>query len=262
MKTFLITIALISFSSFGQSGIYGKRTVIEFQGMGTMPIVYNALTGIQQLYKQQGTNLVDSRHVFEFGFRTGISHAFTNQFGLGLEFGFERQVMSAPSSVRLTYQNGSFSGERIFNIRHEKLRLNTFTFMPKIEISSRTNLLPIGLSHQIGVGYTRASVGERDYLLLLENPNNDTITSPIETGVINYEDTYTGFTFMYQISMRTPVTDQLMISYGIRYNANFVRQTRPINGPNPVGQLELINDVRRRRNFSFIQLNVGIAYAL
>ena len=261
MKILLITLALISFQSIGQTGLYGKRSLIEVQGIGSMPVVYNWFNGSKAFYKRQGDNLVDGSHLLEYGFRANVMRAFSNQIGLGAEIGIERQTLAAPEFIELNATDGFFSSNQMFGLRHEKIRLNTITFMPKIEISTRTNLLPIGLSHQIGFGYTRVTVDERNYRFFLDNPDNDSIITPIVNGFIDYEDVYTGFTIMYQINMRTPITDQFVLTYGIRYNANFVRNTRPIDGPNPLGEFNFIDEVRDRRNPAFIQLNIGVGFA-
>lgn len=261
MKNFLVVLALFSFQSFGQTGLYGKRSIVEIQGIGSMPIIYNWFNGNSTIYKRQGDNLVDGSNLLEYGLRANVMRAFSNQIGVGIEFGYERQSLAAPEFIDLNTNSGSFSSLQTFSLRHEKIRLNTVTIMPKIEISTRSNLLPIGLSHQVGFGYTRVTVDDRDYLYTLDNPNNQTILTPIDDGFIDMEDVYTGFTLMYQINMRTPITEQLVLSYGIRYNANFVRATRPIDGQNPTGEFNFIDQVRDRRNPAFIQLNIGLGFA-
>ncbi len=260
MKYFLLLIVLLPFVGFSQNtGLYGKKTILEVQAMGSMPLVSNWFNGNGTYYKAKGTSLVDSRNLLDYGVRVNLARAFSNQVGMGIEFGLERQVLSAPEYVDLVYDNSFGPGSYNYPLRHEKLRLQTMTIMPKLEFSSRGNLLPIGLSHQIGVGYTRASIVERDYLFFVENNFNDSIITPIENGLVDYEKFYTGFTVMYQINMRTPVTEQIVVTYGLRYNMNFVRNQKPTTGSAP-GELYLINDVRRRRNQSFVQLNIGVGY--
>ncbi|GAB5416253.1 MAG: hypothetical protein Crog4KO_11630 [Crocinitomicaceae bacterium] len=261
MKIFLVIVSLLSFPVFAQTGLYGRRSIVEVQGIGSMPIVYNFFNGLRPFYNQQGDNLVDGRNLIEYGCRVNVMRAFTNQIGIGAEFGYERQIMSAPDFINLQYFNGFNNDVGLYDLRHEKIRLNTITFMPKIEISSRTNLLPIGLSHQVGFGYTRVSVDERNYTYIVQNSDNDSIITPTENGFLNYDYTYTGFTFMYQINMRTPITDQIVLTYGIRYNGNFVRRRRPSDGFSSVGEFDMINEIRDRRNPAFVQLNFGIGYA-
>jgi hypothetical protein len=261
MKKFLILLALISFSSYGQTGLYGKKSIVEIQGVGAIPLFYNLFNGSSPMYRKSGTTLVDGSNLLDYGARVNVMRAFSNQFGLGLEFGIERQSLSAPQTVSLDYVNGFSSGTSTYSIQHEKLRMNTVSIMPKLEFSSRSNLLPIGLSHQVGVGFTRVSISDRDYLFELSSTGNDSIVSDLESGLVNYEQVFTGFTVMYQINMRTPITENVVITYGIRYNANFVRRENPSISPAPPGQIDLFNSVRNRRNPSYLQLNIGIGYA-
>lgn len=257
MKYLLFIIVLLPLCGFGQStGLYGKKTIVEVQVAGSYPLFNND----DNTYKADGTNLVDSRILFDYGFRGNVMHAFNNQIGLGIELGIDRQLLTAPESVLL--ESTDFFGmlTSTFSIQHERLRMQTLTIMPKFEFSSMDNLLPMGLSHELGIGYTRSSILERDYQFNLTTFPNDTILSPIENGVVDYNTFQTGFTVMYQINMRTPITESFMISYGLRYQANFVRQQRPF-ATTQIGFFDLRDEIRTRRNRSLLMLHIGAAMA-
>lgn len=260
MRFLILCFVLLSFYSTGQNtGLYGRKTVLEFQGLGSWPILHN-WSNEATLYKAKGAELIEGRNILDYGLRMAFMHAFTNQFGLGLEVGTERQGLAAPNTVDLTY-NSSFGTYTTSSfVEHEFLRLQTWTFMPKFEFSLRSNLLPIGLSHQVGVGYARTSIVARDYQYALFSSSSDSILTDISSGLVNADKVYSGFTVMYQINMRTPITDRLLVTYGLRYNGHFVRSENPQG--QTAGMFDLFNAVRRKRNYSFIQLNIGLGIAL
>lgn len=252
----LLFVPTVGFSQ--NTGLYGKKTILEVQGHGSWPIITSWFNN-QPFYKRQGSGLQEGRNLFDAGVRVGVMHAFTNQVGLGVEYGLEYQNMASQDIIELGFQNGSFNYTEFMDIRHEAIDLNTFTIMPKFEFSSRSNLLPIGLSHQLGVGYTSTRIVEKDYLYNVNFSTNDSLITPLGSSMLDYTDRWNGVTVMYQINMRTPITDMIVISYGFRYNANFVRRY-PYNS-NPPGQLDLDLLVKEKRNETFLQLHIGAAVA-
>jgi len=259
MKHLLALLILVPSFCFSQNtGLYGKKTILEVQGHGSWPIVTGWFNS-NPFYKKRGSGLTEGKNLFDSGVRVGVMHAFSNQIGLGIEYGLEYQNMAAEDNIGILFDSGSFTYTEFEQIRHEAIKLNTFTIMPKFEFSSRTNLLPIGLSHQLGVGYTSTRIVEKDYLYNVNLSTNDSIITPLGGQLLDYTDRWSGVTVMYQINMRTPITDMIVISYGLRYNANFVRRY-PFN-PNLPGHLDMDLLVKEKRNQTFLQLHIGAAVA-
>ncbi|XOV68913.1 MAG: hypothetical protein ACFHU9_06950 [Fluviicola sp.] len=259
MKYFLALLLLTPFVSLSQNtGLYGKKTILEVQGHGSWP-VYTSWFNPNTFYKRQGDGLKEGRNLMDAGVRVGLMHAFSNQVGIGVEYGMEYQNVATQDNINIGYASGSFDYINNEFLRHEAINLSTFTIMPKFEFSNKSNLLPIGLSHQLGIGYTSTRMVEKDYVFNINYSSSDSITSPVTDGVLDYSSRWTGFTVMYQISMRTPITDMIMISYGLRYNANFVR-----NYPFDPIQPGILNTgllVKEKRNDTFLQLHIGAAIA-
>ena len=259
MKHFLLLIAFVPMIGFGQNtGLYGKKTTFEVQGHGSIPIVTSWFKS-RSFYKARNGNLTIGRNLFDGGVRFGVSRAISNQFGFGVEYGLEYQNLIANNSILLEYTGGGFNYSLTDEIRHQAINISTFSIMPKFEFSTRTNLLPIGLSHQVGIGYTSTRMLEDDYIYYIGTQTNDTITTNLDNGLLDYSDRWTGFTVMYQINMRTPVSDFLMITCGLRYTANFVRNT-PGTSDLP-GELDMSRLVKQKRNETFLQLHIGAAIA-
>ncbi|MCR9172182.1 MAG: hypothetical protein NXI10_06805 [bacterium] len=259
MRFIVAFVFLVPFIGLTQNtGLYGKKTILEVQGHGSWPVL-NGWFNSFAFYKRSGTTLREGRNIFDSGVRINVMRAFNNQFGLGLEYGLEFQNVASTNIIELGFSSSSFDYTSFQEIRHEAVNMRSFSIMPKFEFSSKTNLLPIGLSHQLGIGFTSTRLLEKDYLYDVTISSNDSLTTPLTGSLIDYTDQWLGFTVMYQINMRTPITDMIMITYGLRYNANFVR--RYPENPNPAGQLDIDNIVKEKRNETFFQLHVGAAVA-
>jgi len=258
MKYILILLTLVAFNGFGQStGLYGQKTILEVQGHGSWP-AFNNWSNSQTYYRSKGSGLIEGRNVFDGGVRAGVTRAFSNMVGLGIEYGLEYQSLAAQEFIELAYSDGT-SGIGTFPIRHEAVSLNTMTIMPKFEFSSRGNLLPIGLSHQLGVGYSITRIMDKEYDYNVTYGIPDSLVNAPSVPSVNTEERYRGVTIMYQINMRTPITEQLIISYGFRYNMNFVN-SMPTGVP-PSGKLDMRYLVKEKRNGTFVQFHLGAAFA-
>ena len=109
-------------------------------------------------------------------------------------------------------------------IVHERIRTVRQTFMPRIEFATGNGLLPMGLTHIVGLGLTVTSKVEDDYLIGFEEyynyvtPIPDSVYST--TDLIDYDIKYKGLQLMYGIKMRSPIGKSLFLTYGMRYMLN------------------------------------------
>lgn len=264
MRNSLIILSfLFGLTAFGQNtGLYGKKFCIDFSASGAIPVL-NMLNGT--MYKPKGGQLVAKNDLFDYSLRTGVSYAIANNIALGFEFDVEFMNIAAPEYVTLGYPSGFESSN---SVTHEAFNTRTMVFMPRIEISYRNGLLPIGISHQAGVGISRTSIVEKDYdyTIHAQTYNGESpITSTFEEDFYDYDsDPISGMVLMYTLNMRTPINKSMMITYGFRYNFNFVLNTPEYITSDPWGYSEdnTFYKVKRRRMYSVISFNLGLAYAL
>jgi hypothetical protein len=76
-----------------------------------------------------------------------------------------------------------------------------------------------------------------------------------------------GYTLMYAMNFRSPLTKSLLLNYGIRYTVNIMNSAF-LNEyiVEDLSDLELTESefkdiVRYRKQFSFIQANIGLSFA-
>jgi hypothetical protein len=240
-------------------GLYGKKVSLDLSFTGNMPII-NMING--PMFKSKSGVLTKKMDLFDYGVRTGISYALSNNFGIGFEFDMEFMNIVAPSYVSTYDPTTQWFYET--QIRHEALSTRTFVFMPRLEFTTSSGLLPIGLSHQVGIGFTRTKIIEKEYdYLILDNAQSLDITTFQEDFYDYTNKAFKGIALMYTLNVRTPINKFMMITYGIRYNFNFGMETaHSFNDVSYVSRFDAYNLTKRRRLFSVISLNLGMSFAL
>lgn len=265
MRIFLLLFILgTAISSFGQNtGLYGKRTIVEVNSCSNFPL-FNRLVA-DNYYKKDGTNLVSAKNPLDYGFRVSVLRAFKNNVATGIEYSKEFSNISGPYYADLDYPDGSEYG---VSLLYENLHISTNIFMFKFEFSGKSDLLPIGLSHQIGFAFTSTKVKERDYLYLYDyDPTyngQEPIQQDLNAALMDYDYRFKGGTFMYEMHVKTPVSRSVTINYGFRYNLNIVSpKYKNVNSNSQY--IADFNDMRSRvfsnRLFSVINFNLGVGYA-
>lgn len=247
----LISILVVSNTVVAQNaGLYGKKTQIEVSGTGFMPIAYNLFGSDEQFnFKNKKGKLVDSKDLFDYGVRFNLTRAMKNNFAMGLEVAFDFNNATAVHEIISDYWPTTIN----YEFKHEQLSLSTMNIIPKLIFASSGDLLPIGLSHQIGVGYTKTKIVDKDYLFETDYPG--------DTTTMDIRNSYTGYIFLYEMHLSTPITSNLTLNYGIRYNFNFLpKNQNPIGAQNYMTEYELNRIILRKRMYNFINFSFGIGY--
>lgn len=252
MRILILFILFSGLCSAQHSGFFGKKSYIEFNVIGSVPLIDNLFFGDASGYKKSGSNLVPGKDWFESGLRLALGHAVSNKFGVGIEFGMDFQNV-APL---LFYSNFDYSSDHI--LRHEMLDLRTIVVVPKVEFTSADGLLPIGLNHQIGFGYTSTKVVDRKYVL----DRNGTIPPTGSLKLAPISDGFNGMVLFYALNMRTALSKRFMLNYGIRYSANFLfasSESLGVLGGYQVSRQHLGEVIRNRRLHNVLSFNFGFS---
>lgn len=233
-------------------GYYGKKTYVDVQGNFKIPMIYN-LTNNREIYElaPSGNSLLaDGEDWFNVGARVSVNRAVKSNVGIGLEFGFDRFKLGG-------YLLNDADDYGYYYEKHESIQVNSFLFMPKLELSGANGLLPNGIVHQIGVGMLVNKVRPKYYLHIDENgvatggPNADQSELEDFMTTNKFDESYKMMRIMYGLKMRTPVSKSLFINYGICYTLDF--------GVNPIGANYWLNEAIRRYQFrSIISFDLGL----
>ncbi|MFT6283376.1 MAG: hypothetical protein ACJA0U_003519 [Salibacteraceae bacterium] len=259
-----ISIVFIGSTVHGQNtGLYGKKVSLDLSFTGNIPII-NMLNG--PMFKSKSGVLTEKMDLLDYGLRTGASYALSNNFAIGIEFDMEFMNINAPTSAYVPYPSGN---SEFITIKHQALNTRTLIFMPRLEFTSNNGLLPIGLSHQIGFGFTRTKVLQKDYdrtLFISTDSNGDgPILDNFDEDFYNYTNkAFKGIVLMYTLNVRTPINKFMMITYGIRYNFNYGTELAFLSSDDGfyLSRVDAYIQSRSRRLLSVISLNLGMSFAL
>lgn len=265
----LLFVSIFYFSSNGQNtGLYGKRTFIEFNTVSYMPIL-SWLMSNSDGYSPSGAGngLILKKDLFDYGFRLAVGRSGKKNVGASLEFGYSFSNLSTPENIEKEYNTSWGTSYGYVTIKHERLDVQTISFMPKLEFTSKGGTLPVGLNHQIGLGFSSSKIKERDYNHIVYNSNGeftDEELANFSKDFLDYEETYKGMTLLYAFNIRTPVSKSLMINYGIRYTLNLRNYFVSEIGTNQYyyPKQEIRDDLKRMRLSNALSFNFGLTFAL
>jgi hypothetical protein len=272
MKSVLaLMIILICNSSFGQNtGLYGKRNYLEFNLLGNVP-VFNWWIRDNPHYKKLGSqSLTEGRDILNNGFRLAFGHAGKKRTGVGIEFGMDYQDFAGPEYGYYYFVNDwGYDDSRYITIKHQAVRVQTMTIMPKLEFTSKGANLPVGINHQIGIGYTSSKLMDKDYIMIINQYDATEFQTSADSAnfvnnFVDYDFKHKGFTFLYNFNIKTPVSKKVMINYGIRYTFHVKNPFQDYTvgyrvsgwGTSEVGRL-----INRHRMTNFLTFNLGASYS-
>lgn len=248
MKKFLIlSFILISISSSAQSdgGFYGKKNALEFNTGWTIP-VFQMLTWESDNFLFVKDNRLKARRDFlNFSLRGSFMHATSTKFAIGFEYSRDFGNITG-------FEDNLSSGTNYY----EQIPIRSNTFLPKLEFATGSGLLPVGLSHQIGVGFSSTSAKSGMYSYYTTQSYSGPINGSSYPIAGSTQETFTreakALVLLYEMHVKTPVSKVMTINYGFRYNANI-----PLNGGN-TSYNSILWKMRRQKLLSIIYFNIGL----
>lgn len=172
---------------------------------------------------------------FNFGWRASFGYAIERNFAVGCEFG-------------QYYSSAYVSSD------YEMVDVRTTSIIPTVEFATSKALLPMGLSHQFGLGVCLSSVVDREYVEGYFNGID-------YAAQIKNQTTLVKGVIMYGLNMRTPVSKSMFISYGFKYTIHFLRNYKPSNYYSGDANNDVKQAVNWQQRLNFINLNIGLTYA-
>jgi hypothetical protein len=272
MKFYLLFIASLfcGFYTLSQknNGYYGHKGFIQVESVMSYPFFSNILSSENNAYTATSSALIVKKDHFNIGFRVNAGYAIKRNVALSFEYGQDY------SSVYLDPYNTVYTnfGDQYF-VQHEMLDITTNVFIPKIEFGTSKSLLPMGLSHQIGFGISNSKVKEKDYLYRYVDYSGASYTgyahystSSSDIDPINFSNlkTVKRYVILYALSMRSPITKNLMIHYGLKYTLNVGKKENYNNFSNNSNEYftsEIMQSVAQQRLFSLMSFNIGLTFA-
>ncbi|TXI88481.1 MAG: hypothetical protein E6Q37_00045 [Crocinitomicaceae bacterium] len=259
MKKSIIYLVLLglSFSSFAQnSGYFGKKNVLDISFNGQYPLFSNMrilFNNAPKFWTVQDGTMVQGYDNFDIGFRFVYMRTIKRNIGIGLEFGYDY------FSIQRNQVVTGFS-----YVAPEKMDVSSMSIMPKIEFTGEKELLPMGIAHQIGFGVRIVNPVDKPYSYM--NVNGNSVFGELNKIPEIYKYTggsVKGYTLMYAINMRTPLSKFMFLNYGLRYTWNFMSKG-DYNPFSNESNLQMSVDefrylARQRKQYSLIQASLGLS---
>lgn len=276
----LISVIAFSFNSYCQSGGYfGKKNTVAVDGLASMPLIA-LIFKVPQGYKNSNGTLVESRDLFDYGYRISTSHTFSSKFGLGLEYGLDYSNLKTPKSIRFQGEYDDIGSEKF---QQEMLDMRTNSVMLIMDYYlgnwgaspgdyyAEESLFPLGFSNQIGVGYSWTKLVNRDYLYSID----ESVANEVGKDIFSYssDQSVWDITVTYRLSFRQPISKNFLINYsmvtnvsarGIGNFADFMEGTSGrisySEGASIYDDRYIETQVLRRRLVSLIYFKMGLSY--
>jgi hypothetical protein len=252
---FSLLILNIGLSQKKNAGFYGKRFYVQADGLFSYPVMALFFNDGSYYYAAKGNNLVEGNYKFNYGFRLSAGYALKRNFGIGLDFGYD----FCKAGINPDYYN-----------KHEMFDISTMVFVPKIEFAHQNALLPMGISHHIGIGAEWSNIVDRDYLFSKYDPSTGFETtynyknvpvSELPFGEIKNIPSIKRYILMYDITMRNPISKNLFISYGFKYVLKFSGEDQESKLANSPNFEDYLNEINYIRNTNLITFHLGLTLA-
>ena len=275
MKNLIVSVlVLICFNSLAQKqkGYYGRKFFFTSDVVISSPLAYNYFSKSYEKSKyrrslQYGNDWINYGYKYSFGF------IIKNNMSISIEAGIDHVHAYLP--VR---GNGDYLGEGDYKLRVPKAAFNVNTFMFKLELYSRKSLAPLGLSHQIGIGFANAKMLDDHYKGKIGNGvvfgGYSTVnytyyfisSDVLKNHYYNYDEAldFKMFKLMYGLNMKTSLSRRILLNYGFRYNLNI--GIGHGDGVNDKNYIFTSNSVRKsiynQQQMNFITFSLGLTYVL
>jgi hypothetical protein len=249
-----------------EAGYYGRKTFLEIQGAGALPVFQNVFAQDKGYVFKDGT-LHKSFNLIDLQFRAAISRITSENTGYGLEY---QQRFYAFNPLYLGVVNRKFrdSNNNLINqeipLNAEHIYVVERVIMPKIIFTTDGNRLPGGFFHEFGIGYTMTTIQNREPILEVDT------TSGFKASEISSEfidarvDELNGLRFQYGFRMNYPISRQLLFSLGVRYNYAILFRKKDYRNMEEteywLSGREIWSRLNQRRQWGIMELGAGLVF--
>ncbi len=262
----LIFIVLLSAPIHSQFGFLGKRNSVTLGLSGYTPILSGSYRDVT--YKLSNNQLKSASERFNYAGYLSYSIAAKKRLSLGVDGEFRVFGVLAPRYYVSTFLNneGSYVASDTTFVRMNSISVQSISILPKFEFYSKNGISSVGLSHQLGVGFSLLKLVNKnyDYSIYEYSSTNSSTWTPPDIYTVNKDwDSYKAISFLYAINMRIPFSDHLAFNFGISYTANI--SIKPSDeqfekNKDPFLSYSDIYYQIQRENLVLIQIKSGLTY--
>lgn len=260
----IIILILTSYSSAQTNGFLGRKNIVEFGITGQNPLVYN-IRGFGETYNSAYINkngvLENKPKQLSYGFRLSLGRMILRNLGLYLETGLNY------FSVVPQFDNSYSYNSKYSDLYAQMVDIKGYSIMPKIEFASDDALLPIGISNQIGLGFNSYKTISKDYIGTVQFYDDLVGQKSIPITRENYynyaSSAIKGYTLLYKLNLRIPISERLLFNFGFRYTFNFVSRNTAYSHTSDqiLTQSDMWRMIKTKENRNLFNLETGISFS-
>lgn len=266
---FIVLLLSINYCFTQSKGYFGKNNIIEFSLNVQNPSVYNykistfSLLESNSAYIKKNNTLIVGHPKINCGFKLTIGRMLERNLGFYIETGLNNFSVLPNQNDNSLFNNNTVS--KYSNLNVEMIKIQEFSILPKIEISSKDGLLPIGISNQFGFGFKYYKPQERDYLGTVDYTNDTSYVTAIPISKSNYynysNSSIKGYTLLYKLALRIPISKSFLFHFGFRYTFNFVPDLSYISNQSQIiSQDNMRKMIKIKENRNLLNFETGISY--
>lgn len=272
---FTLLVCTLKLTAQDNRGYYDSKFFLSFDGLVNNPFFYNMKNDYFE-YSKYNKKLEQKSDKINFGFKLDLGIIAKRNLAFSVELGQEFSNIYTPSVINYIQNNGYYSNTYNINVIQSQLYVRTFSIFPKIHFATKNALLPLGLSHQIGLGMNYSTLVDKNDGYIMETNNSDyyyysfdvdSLTNHYDTKFFDFENQKATKTIavLYALNMKTPITKKILLNYGFRYTLRinyFSNVTIPEFTDNKyIYSQGLITDmIKIQRTRNIINFNLGLTY--
>lgn len=269
----ILALCILSFtSSYGQknNGYLGKKTIFDFNFGIYNPFLFNLQNDFRKMGVAKGSGVEYKSDKIDLNYNFSLTRSLSSKVSIGFEFGIQKLDFANQGAYEqyVLLDSGSFNYDQYTIVGDfEKLEMQYHYFIPKFEFKSRSRIFGVGLSHQLGMGFGRGKLKEKNYGSNLRNADTGEMLTQAEADQFNarYYDysrnEYKNMFLMYTLTIRNPISKSIFFNYGFRYKLNLFGGATDYQSFETQLETDDVGYIfRKDRANSFLQLNLGLSF--
>lgn len=261
----------ISLNYFSQNfGYFGKKNILDFDLACYTPFLRKYFDEQGVYYVSTANGLKKKGDNIEASFSFNYSRNISRKADFGIEIGYQRiDVGNEQTFSNSIYDTDGNTFKQVYFGALENFKFNHIYMIPKIELRVKNGIFGLGISHQFGCGIGFSRFVNKKYnfdfkkngsgVQLSEEEKND-----FRTNMYDFSNTdFTNFIFMYALNYRKPISEKLMLNYGLKYSLNVGFKSITKYNYNPkyfIDTYEIQELIRADKYFNIIQFKLGLSY--
>lgn len=233
--TSLFLLVFLANTHAQNSGFLGKKNMFSIStggGIRVLPIILPEVGEVNNLnynkYNESDDSFDEKKNLFKWNVNFSYKRLIKRNLAIGIMGQYTTYQASSNvfGSAYYSYSDYDYYGNNYGNYtinpsRISSPKFNVFSLRPVITLSPKKSLLPMGISHTFGLGFSVMQMNTNKEYYFAGSPilpGEYGATGPLETHQLiapeGFKNNYWGLDFFYSASINYPITRFMMIEFG------------------------------------------------